>query len=316
MSNYLITGGCGFIGYNFINYIKSDENIKTIVNIDKLDYCSNNVNFENDKNIKFIKSDLKNKKLILDLLEKYKIDKVIHFAAQTSVDNSFNNSLNFILDNVNATHNLLEACKIYNKLSLFLFISTDEVYGEVFDMQESRNEESPLNPTNPYAASKLSAEYIVKSYYHTYKLPIMITRLNNVYGKMQYPEKIIPKFITQLKNNKKITIHGNGINKRNYVYIDDICNGIKLIIEKGEINNIYNIGSTENTYTNIQIAKKIIEIMKPNENYNDWIDFVKDRLYNDYNYKIDSRKIKALGWYEKTNLNVKLPEIIKWYKEN
>lgn len=316
MSNYLITGGCGFIGYNFINYIKSDENIKTIVNIDKLDYCSNNVNFENDKNIKFIKSDLKNKKLILDLLEKYKIDKVIHFAAQTSVDNSFNNSLNFILDNVNATHNLLEACKNYNKLSLFLFISTDEVYGEVFDMQESRNEESPLNPTNPYAASKLSAEYIVKSYYHTYKLPIMITRLNNVYGKMQYPEKIIPKFITQLKNNKKITIHGNGINKRNYVYIDDICNGIKLIIEKGEINNIYNIGSTENTYTNIQIAKKIIEIMKPNENYNDWIDFVKDRLYNDYNYKIDSRKIKALGWYEKTNLNVKLPEIIKWYKEN
>ena len=316
MSNYLITGGCGFIGYNFINYIKSDENIKTIVNIDKLDYCSNNVNFENDKNIKFIKSDLKNKKLILDLLEKYKIDKVIHFAAQTSVDNSFNNSLNFILDNVNATHNLLEACKNYNKLSLFLFISTDEVYGEVFDMQESRNEESPLNPTNPYAASKLSAEYIVKSYYHTYKLPIMITRLNNVYGKMHYPEKIIPKFITQLKNNKKITIHGNGINKRNYVYIDDICNGIKLIIEKGEINNIYNIGSTENTYTNIQIAKKIIEIMKPNENYNDWIDFVKDRLYNDYNYKIDSRKIKALGWYEKTNLNVKLPEIIKWYKEN
>ena len=316
MSNYLITGGCGFIGYNFINYIKSDENIKTIVNIDKLNYCSNNVNFENDKTVKFIKSDLKNKKLILDLLEKYQINKVIHFAAQTSVDNSFNNSTDFILDNVNATHNLLEACKNYNKLSLFLFISTDEVYGEIFDMQESCNEESPLNPTNPYAASKLSAEYIVKSYYHTYKLPIMITRLNNVYGKMQYPEKIIPKFVTQLKNNKKITIHGNGINKRNYVYIDDICNGIKLIIEKGEINNIYNIGSTENTYTNIQIAKKIIEIMKPNENYNDWIEFVKDRLYNDYNYKIDSRKIKLLGWYEKTNLNVKLPEIIKWYKEN
>jgi dTDP-glucose 4,6-dehydratase len=316
MSNYLITGGCGFIGYNFINYIKSDKNIKTIVNIDKLNYCSNNVNFENDKNIKFIKSDLKNKKLLLDLLEKYQIDKVIHFAAQTSVDNSFNNSTDFILDNVNATHNLLEACKIYNKLSLFLFISTDEVYGEVFDMQESRNEESYLNPTNPYAASKLSAEYIVKSYYHTYKLPIIITRLNNVYGKMQYPEKIIPKFITLLKNNQKITIHGNGINKRNYVYIDDICNGIKLIIEKGEINNIYNIGSTENTYTNIEIAKKIIEIMKPEENYNDWIEFVKDRLYNDYYYKIDSRKIKALGWYEKTNFNVKIPEIIKWYKEN
>jgi dTDP-glucose 4,6-dehydratase len=316
MSNYLITGGCGFIGYNFINYIKSDKNIKTIVNIDKLNYCSNNVNFENDKNIKFIKSDLKNKKLLLDLLEKYQIDKVIHFAAQTSVDNSFNNSTDFILDNVNATHNLLEACKIYNKLSLFLFISTDEVYGEVFDMQESRNEESYLNPTNPYAASKLSAEYIVKSYYHTYKLPIIITRLNNVYGKMQYPEKIIPKFITLLKNNQKITIHGNGINKRNYVYIDDICNGIKLIIEKGEINNIYNIGSTENTYTNIEIAKKIIEIMKPEENYNDWIEFVKDRLYNDYYYKIDSRKIKALGWYEKTNFNVKIPEIIKWYEEN
>ena len=315
MTNYLITGGCGFIGSNFINYLKSDENINTILNIDKLNYCSNN-SFKNDKKNKFIKSDLKNTKLVIDLLEKYKIDKVIHFAAQTSVDNSFDNSTNFILDNINATHNLLEACQKYNKLSLFLFISTDEVYGEVFDMQESRNEESSLNPTNPYAASKLSAEYIVKSYYYTYKLPIMITRLNNVYGKMQYPEKIIPKFITLLKNNKKITIHGSGINKRNYVYIDDICYGIKLIIEKGEINNIYNIGSNDNTYTNIQIAKKIIEIMKPNENYNDWIEFVKDRLYNDYYYKIDSRKIKALGWNEKTNLNAKLPEIIKWYKEN
>jgi len=314
--SYLITGGCGFIGYNFINYLKSDENVKTILNIDKLDYCSNEINFENDKKIKFIKSDLKNKKLILDLLEKYQIDKVIHFAAQTSVDKSFNNSLDFVLDNINATHNLLEACKIYNKLSLFIYISTDEVYGEAFDMQQAFNEDACLNPSNPYAATKVSAEYIVKSFYYTYKLPIIITRLNNVYGKWQYPEKIIPKFVKSLKNNQKIQIHGNGINKRNYIYVDDVCNGLKLLIEKGEINNIYNIGSTDNTYTNIELAKKIIAIMKPEEDYNDWIEFVKDRLYNDYYYKIDATKIKRLGWCEKTNFNNKLPEIIEWYNKN
>ena len=314
MTNYLITGGCGFIGYNFINYLKQDKNIQTIINIDKLDYCSNNSQFDNDKRVKFIKSDLKNKKLLVDILEKYKINYIIHFAAQTLVDNSFINSSDFVLDNINATHNLLEASKIYNKLSLFIFISTDEVYGEVFDMQKPCTEETILNPTNPYSATKAAAEFIVKSYYHSYKIPIIITRFNNVYGKMQYPEKIIPKFIKLLKNNKKLTIHGNGINKRNYIYIDDICDAIKILLEKGEINNIYNIGSNKNTYTNIEIAKKIINEIKPGENYNDWIEFIPDRIYNDYCYKIDSTKIESIGWIEKNiQFDERLKEVIKSY---
>jgi dTDP-glucose 4,6-dehydratase len=196
--NILITGGCGFIGSNFINHYKNKYPDIKIINFDKLDYCSNSEDINHDK---LIIADLNNKDILLKILNENEIDTVIHFAAQTHVDNSFGNSLNFTIDNILGTHSLLECCRIYGKINRFIHISTDEVYGEVDINHNGCTEESLLNPTNPYAATKAGTEFIVNSYYYSFKLPVIITRSNNVYGKRQYPEKLIPKFILQLLNN-------------------------------------------------------------------------------------------------------------------
>ena len=199
--NILLTGGCGFIGSNFINYYKNEyPNIK-IINYDKLDYCSNKENINHDN---LIIDNINNKEKVLSILNEYNIDTIIHFASQTHVDNSFGNSLTFTIDNILGTHTLLECCRIYGKIKKFIHISTDEVYGEVDDAHPGCHEKSILNPTNPYATTKTGAEIIVNSYYYSFKLPVIITRNNNVYDKRQYPEKLIPKFILQLLNNENV----------------------------------------------------------------------------------------------------------------
>ena len=235
----------------------------------------------------------------------------MHFAAQSHVDNSFRESIKYTKDNVLGTHSLIETCKIYGNIKKFVHVSTDEVYGESVD-DNRKNENSLLQPTNPYAATKAAAEHIVQSYYRSFNFPIIITRGNNVYGRFQYPEKIIPKFITLINNGKKCTIHGDGCNKRTYIHISDVVNAFELIIFKGIIGEIYNIGS-ENEFSNLHIAKKIINYIKPNVDYNNFIEYVKDRDFNDKRYHIDSIKLKELGWIEKKEFSIGLKETIQWY---
>lgn len=297
--NILVTGGCGFIGSNFLNYMVDKYKNINFHNVDKLDYCANkqNVSVSERPNYYFYKCDINDKNFISYLLESKNIDIVVHFAAQSHVDNSFDNSLQFTIDNVLGTHTLLDCAKHYGKLIKFVHISTDEVYGEVDDEHPGCHEKSILNPTNPYAATKASAEMLVNSYHHSYKLPVVITRGNNVYGPNQYPEKLIPKFTKLISEGQKMTIHGDGRTKRNFVHAKDVAKAVELIIEKGVIGEIYNIG-TDNEYTVLEIAKMLLQKYKPNDRIEDWIEFVADRPFNDYRYAINSDRLKALGWKE------------------
>ena len=311
-TNLLVTGGCGFIGSNFINYYKEKNPYIKIINFDKLDYCSdkNGVNYD-----KLVIGNLKNKDLVIHILNEHDIDTVIHFAAQTHVDNSFGNSLEFTIDNILGTHTLLECCKVYNKIKRFIHISTDEVYGEVDIDHKGCSEKSLLNPTNPYAATKAGAEFIARSYYYSFNMPIIITRGNNVYGPRQYPEKLIPKFINQLINNEKCTIHGKGETRRNFIFVADVVKAIEVILQKGIINNIYNIG-TNNEYSVSEIADKLIKYLKPDDKVEDWIQYVSDRNFNDYRYAIKSNELHNLGWEEETNFDKGFEYTIEWFKSN
>lgn len=312
--NILVTGCCGFIGSNFVNYIlKNYQNIK-IYNIDKLDYCAREKNIPKSGNYKFIKGDIKSADLINYILNHYQIDTIIHFAAQSHVDNSFGNSIQFTKDNVLGTHTLLECCRIYNNVNRFIHVSTDEVYGEV-KQNEMCSETSLLNPTNPYAASKAAAEFLVRSYGISFKLPIIITRGNNVYGPKQYPEKLIPKFIHQILDNKKCTIHGKGETVRNFIYIDDVSTAFEKILFFGEIGGIYNIG-TQNEYSVLQITQKLIDILKPGSKLDDLVEYVEDRKFNDKRYSICNQKLLDLGWEEKTNFKEGLEKTVEWYINN
>jgi UDP-glucose 4,6-dehydratase len=310
-SNILITGGCGFIGSNFLNYLVPKYTNTRFFNIDKLYYCAkeSNVKIQDYHNYNFIKGDINDQNFIAYILKQFKIDIIIHFAAQSHVDNSFNSSLDFTKDNIMGTHTLLECSKEYNKLKLFLHISTDEVYGEVLLNHPGCLEETRLNPTNPYAATKAAAEMLVKSYYHSYKLPTIMTRSNNVYGPNQYPEKVIPKFILQLSNNQKMTIHGKGDTRRNFIHTDDVSRAIEIIINNGSIGDVYNIGTCQE-FTVIEIAEKILNRLKPNEKIEDWIEFVQDRPFNDYRYSINPEKLKLLGWKDIEDFEKKLDELI------
>lgn len=310
--NLLVTGGCGFIGSNFINYYGKEYPNINIVNLDRLDYCASLKNVEINNNYKCIIGDLNDKELINNILVENNIDTVVHFAAQTHVDNSFGNSIQFTKDNVLGTHTLLECCRVYDNIKRFIHISTDEVYGEVDLHHPGCNEKSILNPTNPYAASKAGAEFIVRSYYYSFKMPIIITRGNNVYGPRQYPEKLIPKFINLLKNNKKCTIHGEGDTRRNFIHAEDVARAVDYIIKYGEINNVYNIG-TDNEYSVMDITKKLVEIMKPNDKLEDWIEYVEDRHFNDYRYAINSKELRNLGWKEEIDFQKGFLDTIKWY---
>jgi len=302
--NILVTGGCGFIGSNFINYFKTKNPDSFIVNIDKIDYCStkNDINHDN-----LVIGNITDANLITSILNDYKIDVIVNFAAQTHIDNSFIKPLDFTNDNVVGSHILIDCVRRYGKIKKFIHISTDEVYG---DVDVECNEGEILNPTTPYSATKAAAEHIIRSYYYSFKVPIIIVRCNNVYGKRQYKEKLIPKFINLLQENKKCTIHGNGLTRRNFIHVNDVCEAILIIMNKGDLNNIYNIGS-KNEYSVMDIAKIIIEKLKPNDNFNDWIEYIEDRKYNDFTYSINRDKLMALGWNEKVDFIYGINELIE-----
>ena len=299
--NLLVTGGCGFIGSNFINYIFNKNPNINIVNIDAMYYCASEDNIDSnirsDKRYTFIKGNITSEDLINMILTTFKIDIVIHFAAQSHVDNSFHNSLQYTKDNIIGTHILLECSRKYNKLTKFIHVSTDEVYGESMLDEMMKTEESILCPTNPYAATKAGAELIAQSYYHSFKLPLIITRGNNVYGMNQYPEKLIPKFIKQLKENKKLTIQGDGSNMRAFLHVLDVCSAFELILNKGQIGEIYNIGSDVNTeYSVLQVAKILVKMIKNTDDYIQHISYIEDRPFNDKRYYISNQKLKDIGW--------------------
>ena len=316
MINLLVTGGCGFIGSNFINHIFMTKRYQ-IINIDAMYYCAKESNINDDirhsPQYTFIKGNLCCSDLIDEILKKFQINQVIHFAAQSHVQNSFEDSLQFTHDNILGTHTLLEACRRYGKLDRFIHVSTDEVYGEsmLHPDETCKTEHSILCPSNPYAATKAGAELIAQSYYHSYKLPIIITRGNNVYGPNQYPEKLIPRFIQLLQKNQKVTIQGDGANVRAFLYIEDTIQAFEYILEKGQIGEIYNIGCDEKMeYSVREVAMKLIEIIKPQENPEDWIEYIADRPFNDKRYYISNNKVKELGWRIHTNFNEGLQKTV------
>lgn len=311
MKNVLVTGGCGFIGSAFLNYMLSLDKYNScrFVNLDKLDYCGREKNVEQKDNYIFVKGDICDGYLILKLLNQYNIDTVINFAAYSHVDNSFDNSISFTENNVLGTHHLLESCRIWGNVKKIVHVSTDEVYGDI--PLGTSNEESPLSPTNPYSASKAAAEMLVLSYKKSFNMPIIITRGNNVYGPRQYPEKLIPKFITNLLTGKPCPIHGNGLSKRSFIHCDDISKAFMTILEKGVIGEIYNIGSNDE-YSVLEIWNMLKEAIDPiaiSKN-------VEDRVFNDPRYLIDCSKLQALGWKQEITFLSGLLDTITWYKEN
>jgi len=324
MRNILITGGCGFIGSNFINYILKKYDDVYIINLDAMYYCASEFNIDKEiresylyKNrYKLIKGNLCSYDLVRHIINDYYIEYIIHFAAQSHVQNSFEDALQYTSDNIVGTHNLLEVARKYGKLKKFIHVSTDEVYGEsmIEKSEYKKTEESILCPTNPYAATKASAELIAQSYFHSFNLPIIITRGNNVYGPNQYPEKIIPRFIKLLKENRKVTIQGDGSNVRAFIHVKDVVNAFDIILDKGIIGEIYNIGSDDNEeYSVYDVAQILIRKIKniDTDLYDDHIEYIEDRPFNDKRYYISNEKIKKLGWSIQENFDKGIDELIK-----
>jgi dTDP-glucose 4,6-dehydratase len=314
----LVTGGCGFIGSNYVNYMLNKYPNVKIVNIDALYYCAsvNNVN-ENNRNSNkyvFVKGNICDDNLVLETLTKYNCSYCIHFAAQSHVQNSFTDALSYTKDNVYGTHMVLEACRKYGKLKKIIHVSTDEVYGESMmeTKEQHKTEQSILCPTNPYAATKAGAELIAQSYTHSFNMPIIITRGNNVYGINQYPEKLIPLFIQLLFENKKVTIQGDGSNLRSFLHVDDTASAFDIILQNGECGNIYNIGCDGMEYSVRQIAELLIRLIKNTTDYNEWIEYIPDRPYNDKRYLISNQKLKDIGWtIEKQDFEYEIQKIIE-----
>jgi len=308
----LITGGAGFIGSNFIKYVLNKRPDYQVVNLDKLTYCGNLDNLkdvENNPNYKFIKGDICNQELIDNIVSE-KPDAIINFAAESHVDRSILDPYSFLRTDIFGTYNLLEAARKYN-IGRFLQISTDEVYGST--EKDSFFEKSPLNPSNPYSASKAAADTIANSYFITYKMPILITRSTNNLGPFQYPEKLIPLFITNLLENKKIPLYGDGLNIRDWLYVLDNCEAIDLILHKGKEGEIYNIAG-ENEKTNLGITNFILKEMGKDENF---IEYVRDRPGHDRRYSLNCEKTKKeLGWEPKSNFEEALKKTLQWYKDN
>ena len=307
--NILITGGAGFIGSNFIRYILNKYPEYKIINLDKLTYCGNLENLkdiENNPNYKFVKGDICDKKIVGRFTKDCQV--IINFAATTHVDRSIVDPSEFIHTNVYGTHVLLEAAKKYN-ISRYIQISSDEVYGSI--EQGSFTEESPLRPNSPYAASKAAADHLAFSYFVTYNLPIIITRSSNNFGPYHYPEKVIPLFITNALEGKKLPLYGDGLNVRDWLYVLDNCQAIDLIVHKGETGEIYNIAAG-NEKTNLELTKLILKMMSKQG----LIEYVKDRLGHDRRYSLDCSKIKRLGWQPQYEFEQALKETVNWYQTN
>jgi len=306
----LVTGGAGFIGSNFIHYILKKYDDYEIVNFDKLTYAGNLENLadiQDDKRYRFIKGDICDKESVVNAIKG--VDIVVNFAAESHVDRSIEDPGSFIQTDIYGTFILLDTSRD-NKVSLYVQISTDEVYGSIEN--GSFKETDPLEPNSPYSASKTGADMIVRSFNKTYGLPVIITRSSNNFGPNQFPEKVIPLFVTNLIDDTPVPLYGDGMNVRDWIYVEDNCSGIDTVIHKGKPGEIYNIGGG-NERPNVWITKKILEIMgKPGS----MISYVKDRPGHDRRYSIDCTKLKSLGWNPKYDFESALEQTISWYQQN
>ncbi|XP_051115046.1 trifunctional UDP-glucose 4,6-dehydratase/UDP-4-keto-6-deoxy-D-glucose 3,5-epimerase/UDP-4-keto-L-rhamnose-reductase RHM1-like [Andrographis paniculata] len=315
--NILITGAAGFIASHVANRLIRNYPDYNIVVLDKLDYCSNLKNLlpsSSSSNLKFVKGDIASPDLVNYLLIVENIDTIMHFAAQTHVDNSFGNSFEFTKNNIYSTHVLLEACKVTGRIRRFIHVSTDEVYGETDeDAVAGNHEASQLLPTNPYSATKAGAEMLVMAYARSYGLPVITTRGNNVYGPNQFPEKLIPKFILLAMRGEVLPIHGDGSNVRSYLYCEDVVEAFEVILHKGEVGHVYNIGTKKERRV-IDVARDICRLFEIDPDRN--IKFVENRPFNDQRYFVDDRKLTNLGWSERTTWEEGLKKTIDWYTNN
>lgn len=325
-----ILGGAGFIGSNFV-YKILEKNINEILVIDKLTYAGNLNNIKKivDKKIKFIKADIGDSNLVMELLKKYNPKLIINFAAETHVDRSIHSPGDFIHTNIVGTFKLLETIRTYLEESKFIHsefklihISTDEVYGSLDDTSPPFLEKSPYRPNSPYAASKASSDHLVRAWHKTYGIPTIITNCSNNYGPYQFPEKLIPLVILNALNDKSLPIYGDGRQIRDWIYVNDHCSAILAIIDKGCVGDVYNIGSGSEK-TNLEVVKKICNILdakKPRsdgKSYQSQIVHVKDRLGHDYRYAIDSSKlITEFSWAPSETFDSGLNKTIDWYIEN
>ena len=320
MFTFFITGGAGFIGSNFIEYVLKNVPQALIINLDKLTYAGNLDNLEfakNYKNYKFFNGSINNTELINFIFNKYVPDVIINFAAESHVDRSIQNPENFIKTNILGTANILNCAKgLWDRVGyndkLFLQVSTDEVYGSLeLDKKDVKfTENSLINPHSPYAASKASADLLVQSYYDTYKFPTLITRCSNNFGPKQYPEKLIPLVITKALNNLSIPVYGDGLNVRDWIFVGEHCKAIYNLVKSRKVGEVFNIGAN-NEKSNIEIVKQILDIM---EKPYSLIEYVEDRLGHDRRYSIDPMKIKnEIGFVAENNFTDKLIYTVNWY---
>ncbi len=320
MKKIIVTGGSGFIGSNLVEYLIKKKYF--VINIDKLTYSSNNYNKKefSKKKYKFFKVDICNKKKIKKLIKKYKPECIFNLAAETHVDRSIDSPYQFIHSNILGTFNILEVIRENNKKNKkikLIHISTDEVYGDI--KSNKSNEKFPYNPSSPYSASKASADHLIKSYIKTYKLPAIISNCCNNYGPYQFPEKLIPKIISNIISNKPLPIYAKGQNSREWIYVTDHCEALYQLFKKGKIGESYNVGSNENI-KNINIVKNILNIFKKKRikiGKKVKIKFVKDRPGHDFRYALNSKKIKKeIKWKSKTKLHSGLNMTVDWYLKN
>lgn len=308
----LITGGCGFIGSNFIRHILRKYHDYEVVNLDALTYAGNSVNLrdiENDIRYSFVKGRVEDKELVRDLIKD--MDYVVHFAAESHVDRSIVDVSPFIKTNIVGTTTILDAIRD-SPVKRYVHISTDEVYGSLGE--DGRfTEETPLKPNSPYAASKASADLLVMAYYETYRIPAIIVRPSNNYGPYQFPEKFIPLMITNLIKDRPIPIYGEGRNIRDWLFVEDNCRAIDIILHNGRTGEAYNVGGNSEI-RNIELARAVLKIMDKKD---EMITYVKDRPGHDYRYALDSSKVeKELGWRPETNIMEGLRKTIHWYMNN
>lgn len=328
VKTYLVTGGAGFIGSNFIRHLLNNYENVFVVNLDKLTYASNICNvkeFNNNKNYKFVKGDVCNKKLVETLFEAYNFDYVVNFAAESDVDRSFLSDAKFIKTNVHGTLNLLECARKFWVADgfvkdgvKFLQVSTDEVYGSLNLTNEQFVETSPINPQNPYAVTKATADKLCLQFFNDYNLPVNITRCSNNYGPNQHPEKLVSLTIFKCINLQTIPIHGTGENIRDWIYVTDHCKAIDLVLQKGKSGEVYNIGANCEK-TNLEIVNTIIKSLKlyNKEISTKLIAFVKNRKVNDLRYSINCNKLKhELGWKPEIEFFDGITKTVDWYVNN
>ncbi len=310
----IVTGGLGFIGSNFIRDLISENKDIFITNIDAETYAGgldNLKDIESKKNYQYFKGNIQDYDFIESTIKKLKPDCIINFAAETHVDRSIHSSQPFIHTNIVGTHVLLDIALKQN-LDKYIQISTDEVYGSI-ELPHKFTEESPIKPNSPYSASKASADHLVRAYHETYGLNSLIIRCSNNFGPYQYPEKVIPYFISLALENKKVPVYGDGLNVRDWIYVNDFCSAIALVVEKGKGGEVYNVGA-DCELNNLQLTKGILKRLNKPESL---INFVKDRPGHDRRYAMDPSKIQSnLGWKKKYNFEEALDETIHWYKNN